>query len=128
MSVVKFSYQDQGDMQLSPYFKVKEFRCKDGSDAIFIDLSLVVLLDQIREHYGRPVSITSGYRTPEHNKKVGGAEHSQHVEGKAADFTVKGVDPKTVYAWLDTWHTGGLGVYEGWTHIDTRAKRRRWKG
>ncbi len=57
--------------QLSPSFRVREFACK-GSDAVLIDDELVVLLQCIREHFGKPVHITSGYRTAEHNAAVGG--------------------------------------------------------
>ena len=48
--------------QLSPNFKVREFACK-GSDVVLLDEELVVLLQCIREHFGKPVHITSGYRT-----------------------------------------------------------------
>ena len=51
--------------QLSPSFRVREFACK-GSDVVLIDDELVVLLQCIREHFGKPVHITSGYRTTEH--------------------------------------------------------------
>ena len=46
--------------QLSPNFKVREFACK-GSDVVLLDDELVVLLQCIREHFGKPVYITSGY-------------------------------------------------------------------
>ena len=71
--------------QLSPSFKVREFACK-GSDAIRLDDELVVLLQCIREHFGKPVHITSGYRTAAHNAAVGGSKSSQHLLGRAADF------------------------------------------
>ena len=45
--------------QLSPSFKVREFACK-GSDVVLLDDELVVLLQCIREHFGKPVHITSG--------------------------------------------------------------------
>ena len=48
--------------QLSPSFKVREFACK-GSNVVLLDDELVVLLQCIREHFGKPVHITSGYRT-----------------------------------------------------------------
>lgn len=81
--------------QLSPSFRVREFACK-GSDVVLIDDELVVLLQCIREHFGKPVHITSGYRTAEHNAAVGGSKSSQHLLGRAADFYVEGVPVATV--------------------------------
>lgn len=45
-------------------------------------------LEVIREHVGRPVIVTSGYRSPEHNRSVGGVPLSAHQTGNAADFRV----------------------------------------
>jgi hypothetical protein len=45
------------------------------------------ILDPLRELYGKPIHINSGYRSPAVNKKIGGVSTSQHVEGKAADIT-----------------------------------------
>ena len=84
--------------QLSPSFRVREFGCK-GSDVVLLDEELVVLLQCIREHFGKPVHITSGYRTAAHNAAVGGSKSSQHLLGRAADFYVEGVDVATVAAY-----------------------------
>jgi hypothetical protein len=46
------------------------------------------LLDPIREKYGKPITVNSGYRSKELNKAVGGASTSQHLKGEAADITV----------------------------------------
>ena len=58
-----------GTRKLSANFTVAEFACKDGSDPVFVDSSLAALLQKIRDHFGRPVVITSGYRTAAHNRK-----------------------------------------------------------
>lgn len=71
-----------GTRKLSANFTVAEFACKDGSDPVFVDSSLAALLQKIRDHFGRPVVITSGYRTAAHNKSVGGAAYSQHLYGR----------------------------------------------
>ena len=63
MAIKQYSLAKDGARQLSPAFKVREFRCRDGSDAIMIDQTLVVLLQAIREHFNKPITITSGYRT-----------------------------------------------------------------
>ena len=91
MALQAYSLARDGSTALSPHFCVREFRCKDGSDPVFIDTALAELLERIREHFGKPVTITSAYRTPAHNAKAGGAKFSQHLYGRAADIRVQGV-------------------------------------
>ena len=124
-----YSKKKDGNKKLSANFKVKEFACTDGSDPIFIDSDLVNVLQKIRTHFGK-VTITSAYRTPTHNKKVGGETYSQHLYGRAADIKVKGVAPKKVAAYAETLlkNKGGIGIYKSFVHIDTRATKARWKG
>ena len=140
MAIKQYSLKNDGAKQLSPAFRVREFRCRDGTDTILIDEGLVVLLQCIREHFGKPVHITSGYRTAAHNAAVGGAKTSQHLLGKAADFWVESVPVATVadYAEKLLPGRGGIGRYPkdaahpkrstGWVHIDTRTNKSRWKG
>ena len=137
MSIREYSMTRDSTRQLSPSFRVREFACK-GSDVVLIDDELVVLLQCIREHFGKPVHITSGYRTAAHNAAVGGSKSSQHLLGRAADFYVEGVDVATVAAYAETLlpGRGGIGRYPkdakhptrktGWVHIDTRAGKSRW--
>jgi len=54
------------------------------------------VLEVIREHYGKPIVISSGYRCEELNKLVKGAKNSQHVKGEACDFKIDGLTPYTV--------------------------------
>ncbi len=135
MAIKQYSLAKDGTRKLSPSFTVREFRCRDGTDTIMIDEGLVVLLQCIREHFGKPITITSGYRTAEHNAKVGGSKSSQHLLGRAADIQVAGVSPDAVAAYAEslmpTW--GGVGRYpvkagraKGWVHVDTRANKSRW--
>ena len=135
MAIKQYSLARDGAKQLSPAFKVREFRCRDGSDAIMIDQTLVVLLQAIREHFGKPATITSGYRTAAHNTAVGGAKSSQHLLGRAADIQVQDTDPLAVAAYAESlmpgW--GGVGRYpvkpgraRGWVHVDTRPNKSRW--
>lgn len=140
MAIKQYSLKKDGAKQLSPAFRVREFRCRDGTDTILIDEGLVVLLQCIREHFGKPVHITSGYRTAEHNAAVGGSKSSQHLLGRAADFYVEGVPVATVAAYAETLlpGRGGIGRYPkdaahpkrvtGWVHLDTRMNKSRWKG
>lgn len=126
--VKTYSVKKDGSTYLSKNFKVSEFKCNDGSDTVLISDELVDLLQKIRDHFGVAVTINSGYRTSTYNKKVGGATNSQHVKGTAADIVAKGVDPLTVaqYAEYLMPNSGGIGVYQTFTHVDVRTSRSRW--
>ena len=130
MAIKAYSKAKDGNKKLSANFRVKEFACTDGSDPIFIDSELVTILQKIRNHFGKAVTITSAYRTPGKNKAVGGTTYSQHLYGKAADIKVNGVSPKKVAAYAETLlkNKGGIGTYSTFTHIDVRGIKARWKG
>jgi uncharacterized protein YcbK (DUF882 family) len=125
-----YSKSKDGHKSVSANFKVKEFACKDGSDPIFISPELVEVLQKIRTHFGRPVTINSAYRTPTHNKKEGGATHSQHLYGTAADIVVTGISPNEVAKYAETLlvNKGGIGIYKNFTHVDVRTAKSRWVG
>lgn len=111
-------------------FLLKEFRCKDGSDEILLDSGLVELLQKVRSHFGKAVSITSAYRTESHNKSVNGATSSYHIRGQAADFTVTGVSNREVAKYLQSVGAKGIGLYNytgGFVHVDTREKKYYWQ-
>lgn len=61
-----------------PYFSAWELACR-GSLAIRISPALAIHLPYLRHELGRPMVITSGCRTPEHNEKVGGHPNSLHL-------------------------------------------------
>src|SRR5690625_940636 len=109
-------------------FKISEFRCK-GSGKLpknGMDNMLLLKLERLRYNLGnKPITINSGYRTPAHNKRVGGASKSQHLYGKAADIVVKGVSPSRVYAAADKLFNG-VGKYNTFTHVDTRGYKARF--
>lgn len=130
MTIKAYSKAKDGNKKLSANFRVKEFACTDGTDPIFIDSDLVNVLQKIRNHFGKSVTITSAYRTPSKNKAVGGTTYSQHLYGLAADIKVKGIAPKTVAAYAEKLMPGkgGIGTYPTFTHIDVRATKARWKG
>lgn len=111
--------------------------CRDGSKvpAEYEANAYEVLrrLQVVRDFYGKPVRIKSGYRTAEHNKAVGGATNSQHLTASAADFVVEGVSPAQVRETLEglirigAIPDGGIGSYLTWTHLDSGSPRR-WRG
>jgi len=117
---------------MSEYFKPEEFMCHCGCGEKDVNPKLVELLDRIRESFGKPITIMSGRRCEAHNTKVGGAKHSQHVLGNAADIKVKDVPAKEVQEYLMKHFDDdckGLGRYNSFTHIDVReGKIARWNG
>ena len=123
-----YSLAREGNKLLSPHFRVREFACRDGSDLVKIDTDLVALLEQIRTAAGGAVVINSGYRTAFYNQKVGGARYSQHLLGRAADIAVEGVSPLLAAQMAEYYlgSHGGIGVYQTFTHVDTRTTRARW--
>ena len=129
-SVKVFSKAKNGSEKLSANFKVKEFACNDGSDPILISPELVEILQAIRDHFGKAVTITSAYRTPTHNNDEKGTAYSQHLYGLAADIKVKGIKPKDVAAYAEKLFgdSGGIGVYSSFVHVDVRAVKARWNG
>ena len=125
-----YSKAKEGNVKLSKNFTVKEFACSDGTDTVFISLTLVNLLQKIRNHFGKAVIINSAYRTEAHNKSIGGATYSQHKYGLAADIHINGVTPKEIAAYVETLmpSSGGIGIYQSFVHVDVRRVKSRWNG
>lgn len=130
-NVKLYSKLKDGNIKLSANFSLYEFACKDGSDVVIINPSLVNLLQTIRDHFKAPVTINSAYRTVAYNNRVSGSSsESQHCNGNAADIVVAGVSPARVADYVETLlsTTGGVGRYAGFTHVDVRTQKARWKG
>ena len=125
--IKSYIMDNEGNVQITKHFKVKEFACKDGSPVVFIDEYLVTILDILRNKLGKPVIITSGYRTPEWNKKCDGAKYSYHMRGMAADIRVDGMTPKEVANKLNAIVPDecGIIVYRSWVHFDVRTSKYR---
>lgn len=121
-------WQKQAGNKGTKNFKISEFRCK-GSGTLpngGIDNNLILKLEELRYALGgKALVINSGYRSPAHNKRVGGASKSQHLYGKAADIKVRGVTPATVYRAADKIFNG-VGRYNTFTHVDTRENKARF--
>ena len=124
-------------MKLTKNFDSKEFDCKDGTPAKGSDLENVKVLASnlqvLRDHLGKPITITSGYRTVSHNaKQQGSSPVSQHLYGRAADIKVAGMTPRQVANEIEKliasgkMRQGGIGVYPTFTHYDIRGTKARW--
>lgn len=69
------------------YFKKHEFGCEMPAEVeANIEALVANVLDPVREAYGKPIYVNSGYRCEAHNRKVGGVSKSQHMRGEAADI------------------------------------------
>lgn len=124
-----YSLKADGEKKLTAHFKVKEFRCKDGSDTILIARELPVICEYLRMRTGKPFAPNSAYRTPQYNKQVGGVENSQHTYGTAVDIpTLSGYTPAKMAAIareiMPDW--GGVGIYSWGIHVDVRKEKADW--
>ena len=112
------------------HFKEKEMACRcNECETPEMSTELFAVLELVRLRFREPVTITSGYRCPTHNMNVGGARGSRHMKGDAADISVRNVTPKCVEQFLlDTFpNSYGIAAGKGFTHIDTRPVKARWK-
>lgn len=133
MAVIRYSLARDWNTYISPNFQVKEFACKDGADEVLISTELVQILQRIRNYFNRPVSINSAYRTQTYNDSLreqgySASQNSQHLLGKAADIRIQGIEPSSVANYAESLMptSGGIGVYDTFTHIDVRQSRSRW--
>ena len=95
-------------------------------------LPAIKAADEIRERIGRPITILSGYRNQRYNQLIGGASKSLHMEFKALDLTAKMSIPELARVAKQVRElgifVGGVGIYNGFVHIDCRGKNTDWHG
>lgn len=82
------------------YFKKSEFRCKCGCGLDEMNETLIRVADRVREHFGKPITVSSGRRCANHNARVGGVSNSRHLSGKAMDFCVSGKSASQVLEYV----------------------------
>lgn len=122
--------------QLTKNLNIDEFKSNDGAvmppDVAKNIQELAKNLQVIRDYFNLPMEITSGWRSPAHNAKIGGAKNSQHIYGRAADFKIKGKSPMEIAKAIEQLITlgrikqGGVGIYPTWIHYDIRGSKARW--
>lgn len=108
-----------------PNFSPQEVASK-GEGELLIDAPSMDKLQALRTALGKPLLITSAYRSAAHNKRVGGATHSQHRLGKAFDVRMENQDPAAFERAARAAGFTGFGHYpkSGFMHIDTGPARR----
>lgn len=119
------------NLNVSKNFKLYEFECPDGSHLVKVHSKLVLLLQMLRDAIGKPINVISGYRSYPYNKVIGGAPKSQHLDGKAADISVVGMDAKTLAILAENMGFTGIGIYthngNNFVHCDIRQTKTVWK-
>lgn len=115
------------DFQISRHFNLREFISPD-TNGVKVDYRLVVVCERLRRELNVPITITSGYRTKAHNKRVGGSKDSYHIKGLAVDMVPKGISLRKFFIKATKIKdVGGLGWYEdSHIHIDIRKNRLYW--
>lgn len=126
--IILAGYKKGKPIRLSANFKTTELDCKGKGccSTTLVDKQLITYLQKIRNNFKKPIIINSGYRCGRHNAAVGGAKHSKHTLGKAADIVVKGVPTLEVAQYCEAIGIKGIGLYETFVHIDTRTKKSFW--
>lgn len=126
----------------SAHLSWRELDCKDGTPypKRFIDdgraFQLASVFEDIRALWNKPIVIYSAYRTHQHNLKIGGANNSQHLHGRALDLSPPdGIDLDTFYIAIKrnaaNFGVRGLGRYRTFVHVDIRLNTTRlvtWSG
>ena len=135
-------------MKLGKYFSLSEMvksqtAIRKGIDNLPNDEQVEALielvenvLDPVREHFGRPVTVNSGFRGKKLNKAIGGSKFSQHCKGEAADIEIPGVSNPEVAEWIKNnldfdqlileFHTSGIPD-SGWVHVSWRSSKKNRK-
>ena len=107
-----------------PNFSPAEIACR-GTGKLRLNADALDRLQALRNALGKPLIVNSAYRSPEHNKRVGGAKASRHLEGTAFDISMANHDPETFIAAAREAGFKGIGTYprSNFVHIDTGPAR-----
>lgn len=108
-------------MRLSKNFVSTEFASPDNkASGLMMNKDFIKKLQIARDLAGIEFVINSAYRTPEHNRKVGGKTNSAHLRGFACDIATPSPSAKftTLKSLLDAGFTR-IGIYENFIHCDT---------
>ena len=105
-------------------FSRAEIACR-GTGKLLINEPALDKLQALRDRLGKPLIIRSAYRSPEHNRAVGGAQHSKHMDGTAFDIAMSNHDPVVFEAAAREIGFLGFGFYprSGFIHVDLGPAR-----
>lgn len=140
---LKAKFQKELDKRKVKYFTADEVFFKGASDKklglnteppehLWDNIwKTIEVADKARAKHGKPIKISSAYRTPKYNKAIGGASKSQHTSFHALDLGTSA--PKQLHKILTELRDkgefkGGLGLYKTFVHVDTRGTNADWRG
>lgn len=105
-------------------FSPAEIACR-GSGSLRIHDEALDKLQALRDRLGKPLIVRSAYRSPAHNRAVGGAARSKHLDGTAFDIAMTNHDPVAFEAAARAVGFKGFGFYprSGFMHIDLGPAR-----
>lgn len=130
------------DTLLSPHFSLLELTSSQtatrrgidntASPEIIQNLKLLCenILEPLRARLNEPIRITSGYRCDKLNKAIGGAKNSQHLDGKAVDFTVDSMGVEDLFIFICNTNlqwSQCIQEFDSWIHISFDETRKREK-
>lgn len=122
------TYKKGDNQKIAANFRAREFDCQGTGCCTEtpIDEKLVEYLQQIRDHFGKPVYLTA-YRCKTHNSRTpNAASNSRHIYGQAADFHIDGIAPEEIAKYAESIGVKGIGLYDTFVHIDTRETKSFW--
>ena len=107
-----------------PNFSPAEIACR-GTGKLLINEPALDKLQALRDRLGKPLIVRSAYRSPEHNRAVGGATRSKHLDGAAFDIAMANHDPVAFEAAAREVGFLGFGFYprSGFIHVDLGPSR-----
>lgn len=106
---------------VSEHFTVRELRCPRTKRCLMSG-EFMNVLEKTRALYGKPIPISSGYRSKEYNEDLGGASDSQHIYGRAVDVPILSGHERylLIRAAIEA-GMRGIGIYDKHVHLDYRV-------
>lgn len=129
----KDALNNRGAFRKWPNFSPEEMACR-GTGSLVLDDRAMTCLQNLRSRIDRPFIVNSAYRSPAHNRRVGGAKKSKHLEAIAFDISMSNHDPIGFEIEAKKCGFRGIGHYApkngayNFMHIDTRDHDARWSG
>jgi uncharacterized protein YcbK (DUF882 family) len=121
--------EQKTNLPVTKNFNISELEFRNTVPESMIADACILLknLQVLRDHLNAPITIISGYRSPDYNKTISGASQSQHIYARAADIQVKGKTPEQVREAIlhlikeKKMVDGGIGIYDTFVHFDVRT-------
>lgn len=129
-----FIWKKGEKFQLSEHFHSTEFDCKGDPNGVqqMASKALLKMIEQIRVQFGKPLKLTSGFRSVLYNNELiqrgfKAATNSQHLKGEAADLSPYNLADMAKLETICSKYSKAIGVDKTFIHVDTRTdKVRRW--